>query len=95
MARRGDAHSAGLGARGCAGAGARAGSKPAQRSEAKAPPLDAAEVRRRAAEEAADVIERARGRGRGRGNGAGNGKGDGGNVIRPPRFGGDRRKDLH
>ncbi|MFO1298010.1 MAG: hypothetical protein U1F25_17135 [Rubrivivax sp.] len=41
------------------------------------------------------MIERARGRGRGRGNGAGNGKGDGGNVIRPPRFGGDRRKDLH
>lgn len=63
------------------------GSKPQQRNEAKPPPLDPAEARRRAAEEAADVIERARR--------SGNGKGDGSNVIRPPRFGGDRRKDLH
>ncbi|MBL8286433.1 MAG: hypothetical protein JNL85_00470 [Rubrivivax sp.] len=69
--------------------GRRLGKRPAQRREAQPPPLDPAEARRRAAEEAADLIERAR-----RGNGPGDGS-DGSNVIRPPRFGSDRRRDLH
>ncbi|MBI5720643.1 MAG: hypothetical protein HZC37_23450 [Burkholderiales bacterium] len=47
---------------------------------------EARQVRGRAEREAADLIERAR-------RGAGHGE-DGGKVIRPRRFG-DQRKDLH